>query len=253
MSITRKSSSWEIKNSLWIIWSFTLILNGVGMFVAGKKVNEKKWRDTGLLYIAASWIAIMISGGSKGIFGTIGTVLGSIIYLACIINSFAIRNEYLIRLERIEGPDSKPFKSKVVNNHKEKNRQVNNRSINNYNENDNIYDETQNGSNIFIIDNSENYIINESDNYIYEENNDGSYNETYDQTEDENYENDETEENETYEEDDSSEYETEENSEYESDDSSEDESYDNSSDYSSDDSSDNSFSFSNDSSDNSSW
>lgn len=37
MAATRKGSKWEIQKSLWILCSFVVLVNGMGMYFAGKR------------------------------------------------------------------------------------------------------------------------------------------------------------------------------------------------------------------------
>ncbi len=37
MAVTKKGDKWEIQKSLWIISSFVFLVNGMGMYFAGKK------------------------------------------------------------------------------------------------------------------------------------------------------------------------------------------------------------------------
>lgn len=106
MAITSKGKGWEVKHSLWIIWCFIFMLNGIGMCLAGQKVHIKKWRNFGLFYIAMAWISVYVAAQLeiKGMMN-IADIVGSlfyITYLACIIHSFMIKREYLIKLEVLE-------------------------------------------------------------------------------------------------------------------------------------------------------
>lgn len=102
MAITKKGKAWEIKNSLWIIWSFIFLLNGIGIFLVGKKCKVKKWFNNGLIYTALAWISMIVGGETSGVLQDISLFFFCGIYLVCIIHSFKIRKEYLLRLEFLE-------------------------------------------------------------------------------------------------------------------------------------------------------
>ncbi|MDP4144458.1 MAG: hypothetical protein Q8936_08260 [Bacillota bacterium] len=107
MAVTNKGTSWEVKKSLWIILSFILFLNGIGIFYAGLKVKAKKWITYGIVYTAIGWITFPLVGSIgnniRYVFiadMALGTYLIS--FFVSIIHSFLIRKEYLIRAEIIE-------------------------------------------------------------------------------------------------------------------------------------------------------
>jgi DNA uptake protein ComE-like DNA-binding protein len=103
MAVTQKGSAWEFKKSLWIIWGFIILLNGIGMYHIGKKVKVKKWRNYGLLYTATGWICAIVGSEVKGSFlENIAYTVFFISLIGCIIHSFIIRKECLVRLELIE-------------------------------------------------------------------------------------------------------------------------------------------------------
>lgn len=119
MKITERGTRWEITHSLWIIWSFIILVNGVGMFLAGKKTRVQKWYRLGLIYTAIGWITLIIGSEvkDKSIIDDIMmfTFFGT--YVACIAQSFSIRKEYLMRLEMIEKQKTEQV---IANNLKEK-------------------------------------------------------------------------------------------------------------------------------------
>jgi len=101
MSVTDRGRSWEIKNSLWILFSFIFLINGIGMVIMGNRVRVKKWRNFGLLYTALGWISILVSPYLP-IIDTLCMLTFFLSYLACIIHSFSIRSEYLLRLDILD-------------------------------------------------------------------------------------------------------------------------------------------------------
>ncbi len=118
MAITNKGRSWEIKKSLWIILNL-VFLGGIGMFYAGKKVRVKSWMKYGVIYMLVTWISVIISPkDTKSIINNILMFTFFIAYIVCIIHSFKIRKEYLIRLEvmemqKVEEKETDDLKCKV--------------------------------------------------------------------------------------------------------------------------------------------
>ncbi|MCR1973638.1 helix-hairpin-helix domain-containing protein [Clostridium sporogenes] len=102
MAVTQKGNKWEMQKSLWIISSFVFLVNGMGMYFAGKKTKIKKWYNYGLIYTAISWIGLIMGGELTGFLQSIGCIIFLLDYIACIVHSFKIRKEYLIRREILE-------------------------------------------------------------------------------------------------------------------------------------------------------
>lgn len=100
MNAPNTSKSWRIKNSLWIIWSFTIILSPVGFFYIGAKTKKLKWIISGVIYFLLGPVALYFSGKSESGFvpSSVGTALGFIwffSFIACIVHSFIVRKSYL--------------------------------------------------------------------------------------------------------------------------------------------------------------
>lgn len=68
-----------------IMLSLMALLNGLGLIVAGKKVNNKKWKTYGFLYIISEWILAMTG---------IGIAVVVILYFASIVHTIIICEEY---------------------------------------------------------------------------------------------------------------------------------------------------------------
>ncbi|NRT73153.1 ComEA family DNA-binding protein [Clostridium beijerinckii] len=121
MKITEKGTRWEIIHSLWIIWSFIWLVNGVGIFLAGKRTRVQKWYRIGLIYTAVGWFTMIMGAelnkGNHNIVNSAMMMTFFITYIVCIIHSFSIRKEYLMRLEIMEKQKTEQI---VANNLKEK-------------------------------------------------------------------------------------------------------------------------------------
>ncbi|NRT36491.1 helix-hairpin-helix domain-containing protein [Clostridium beijerinckii] len=121
MKITEKGTRWEIIHSLWIIWSFIWLVNGVGIFLAGKRTRVQKWYRIGLIYTAVGWFTMIMGAelnkGNHNIVNSAIMMTFFITYVVCIIHSFSIRKEYLMRLEIMEKQKTEQI---VANNLKEK-------------------------------------------------------------------------------------------------------------------------------------
>jgi|GEM_PF-2073691 len=114
MSITKKGVKWELKNSIWILWSFILFFNGIGMFYAGIKVKVKRWHRYGLIYIAIMWISFFMVGKEQSYFSYAMTLLFSISYPVCIVHTILIRSEYLLKLEELEDNETQQTEADVL-------------------------------------------------------------------------------------------------------------------------------------------
>ncbi|WML33265.1 helix-hairpin-helix domain-containing protein [Clostridium sp. OS1-26] len=98
MNITSRGKKWEILNSLWILFTFTLaFFNWIGFFYIGYKTKCKKWIFSGLIYSIPFILAI-----AAGINNSFTAGLTIILGIIGIVHAFMIRTEYLIRLDAIK-------------------------------------------------------------------------------------------------------------------------------------------------------
>ena len=104
MNITTKGKKWDIYNSLWILWSFTLVLACVGFFWIGGRAGKRKWIISGLIYLIVNfgliYIAIWLQS-INAIYSNIITVIIGFGWFAAIVQSFMSRKEYLLRREAV--------------------------------------------------------------------------------------------------------------------------------------------------------
>ncbi|KMT21061.1 hypothetical protein [Clostridium cylindrosporum] len=106
MGITKKGPMWELKNSYWILFCFTFLFYGLGLYIAGRKARVNKWKKHGIIHLITFWVSMFIIGSlptkiTDGIVGDIFVIIVLISMGLCIFESFKIRKEYLIRLEII--------------------------------------------------------------------------------------------------------------------------------------------------------
>nr|WP_263324560.1 helix-hairpin-helix domain-containing protein [Neobacillus sp. Marseille-Q6967] len=104
MTTTFKGTVWKVKNSLWILFTFTIIFNWIAFFIIGYKVKHKKWSIYGAIY-SIPFILLMAIGERYDMnqwqWDLIGySLIGGAI--TSIIHAFRIRKEYLYRLEAIK-------------------------------------------------------------------------------------------------------------------------------------------------------
>ncbi|MGX6443807.1 ComEA family DNA-binding protein [Neobacillus sp. K501] len=96
-----KKTFWEVKNSLWILFTFTIVLNWVAFFVIGHKAKYKKWKMYGALYSFPFILFIIFD--ELFYVGEIPIGLALMVgWISSIIHAFRIRKEYLLRLEAVE-------------------------------------------------------------------------------------------------------------------------------------------------------
>lgn len=96
-----KRTIWEIKNSLWILFTFTIVLNWIAFFIIGHKAKYKKWKMYGALYSLPFIIFIIFDE----LFYVGEIPLGFLLFvgwISSVIHAFRIRKEYLLRLEAVE-------------------------------------------------------------------------------------------------------------------------------------------------------
>lgn len=87
-----KEKTYFGSKALVILLSFIILFNGLGLIVAGKRVNKKNWIICGSVYIFIEWIASLTG---------IGVILATILYFGSIIHTALICDEYgrLLRLK----------------------------------------------------------------------------------------------------------------------------------------------------------
>ncbi|MDR2712508.1 MAG: helix-hairpin-helix domain-containing protein [Clostridiales bacterium] len=105
MAVTNMGKGWEIRNSLWIIWTFVPALNWIPFFWIGSRAKQRKWILFGCLYLLLCLILPGISGEkwveeNQLVRATITPAFG-LAWLASIFQAFLSRKEYLVRRETI--------------------------------------------------------------------------------------------------------------------------------------------------------
>ena len=104
MNITNRGKKWELLNSLWILWSFTLILGCVGFFWIGGRVGKRKWIVSGLIYLIVNLGLIYAAEWLKSMNAIYYNIAGIIVYIgwfSAIVHSLMSRKEYLLRREAV--------------------------------------------------------------------------------------------------------------------------------------------------------
>lgn len=132
MGITKKGLIWEILNSFWIIFSFTILLSGIGQVVAGYKVRKKPWVIEGFIVFVLVYLSIEMNNYIPVHSSKFG-VLFLIVWMVCIFRSFKIRKEYLIRLEIMQDSNYKEKDNNILK-ERIRNEYYGNKNLNNLNE-----------------------------------------------------------------------------------------------------------------------
>lgn len=105
--ITKGGRLWEIINSWWILFTFTLIFfNWVAFLYIGIRVRKLKWSLWGILYFLP--FGTMLLGLLKiKTYNLIFLLIMIISSISAIIHAFIVRKEYLIRLDLLKQSNSK--------------------------------------------------------------------------------------------------------------------------------------------------
>ena len=104
MSVTKKGIGWEIRNSIWLLWSFTLILNCVGFFWIGARTGKRKWIVSGFLYFLVDFALLIAAPSIEKVSATLNWITVALMIIgwsAAILQSFLSRKEYLLRREAV--------------------------------------------------------------------------------------------------------------------------------------------------------
>jgi hypothetical protein len=104
LSLTSLGTKWEWSHSLWIVWTLTLgFTSWIAFFYIGWRTRRVRWLLWGLLYFAA-----FAAVAAVGTFGTVnsqsqiwGVATGLMVVagIVSVVHAFAIRGDYLVRLE----------------------------------------------------------------------------------------------------------------------------------------------------------
>jgi len=101
VSVTTRGRRWELKHSLWIILTFTLVLNWLAFIIIGIVVRRGRWVLWGLLY-SLPFIISVFAPKTAGPANDLGDAMFPLIIVggvASIVHAFLIREDYLMRLE----------------------------------------------------------------------------------------------------------------------------------------------------------
>ncbi|KKK39991.1 hypothetical protein WQ57_01605 [Mesobacillus campisalis] len=102
-SITSKGKTWEVLNSLWVLWAVATFgfFNYISFFYIAYRVKQKKWTVIGCLYAIPFILLMVISEVVPTDHWLYNTVFAAYLigWIASIFHVFRVRPEYLLRLE----------------------------------------------------------------------------------------------------------------------------------------------------------
>lgn len=105
MSITKKGTAWELRNSLWLLLPFTLLFNFVAFFWIGGRTGQRKWILCGVAYFLVDGVlpyaGPYIQQWSEPL-SAVSAALMMIGWSAAILQALLSRREYLLRLEAVQ-------------------------------------------------------------------------------------------------------------------------------------------------------
>ena len=97
----KKDFVWEILNSLWILLAVVPMFNWLAFFWVGARAKKKKWIILGCFYLFTSWGVLMLSAyifAKVKILYTLGGLVFMFSWIASIVHTLFIRNEYIAYL-----------------------------------------------------------------------------------------------------------------------------------------------------------
>lgn len=93
-----KEKKWGWRNSLWILWTFTLgMFNYVAFYYIGIRTKQVKWILAGVVY-SIVFIVVMILIEYPA-YEDVTSILLVSSWLASMVHAFMVRKEYLVRME----------------------------------------------------------------------------------------------------------------------------------------------------------
>jgi hypothetical protein len=101
VSITTRGRRWELKHSIWIIWTFTLLFNWIAFIYIGFRVRRVRWILWGLMYFMP-FLALAAASNTAGpgsLPARVTVPLMIVVGIASIVHAFLVRDDYLVRLE----------------------------------------------------------------------------------------------------------------------------------------------------------
>jgi hypothetical protein len=100
VSVTSQGRRWEWLHSLWMLWTLTLgFFSWIAFFYIAFRARRPRWLVWGTLYFAA-FLAFAVLTGYENRGGEIATGLMIVAGMVSVVHAFAIRDDYLVRLER---------------------------------------------------------------------------------------------------------------------------------------------------------
>jgi hypothetical protein len=98
VSLTSFGRGWELRHSLWMAWTFTFgIFSWIAFFYIALRARRARWLAWGLVYFAI-FVAAVVTSGSQAMQFLFGLMV--VAGTASAVHAFAIREDYLVRLER---------------------------------------------------------------------------------------------------------------------------------------------------------
>jgi hypothetical protein len=100
VSVTSQGRRWEWLHSLWMLWTLTLgLFSWIAFFYIALRARRPRWLVWGTLYFAA-FLAFTVLTSYENRGGEIATGLMIVVGIVSVVHAFAIRDDYLVRLER---------------------------------------------------------------------------------------------------------------------------------------------------------
>jgi hypothetical protein len=100
VSVTSQGRRWEWLHSLWMLWTLTLgFFSWVAFFYIAFRARRPTWLVWGAVYFAV-FLAFAVLTGFENRGGEIATGLMIVTGIVSVVHAFAVRDDYLVRLER---------------------------------------------------------------------------------------------------------------------------------------------------------
>jgi hypothetical protein len=110
VSITSLGRGWEWRHSLWILWTLTLgYFSWIAFLYVAFRARRVRWLLWGAAYLCVYLATFLVDLQSQ--VGEIVTGLSIVVGIISTVHAFAIRSDYLVRLERRlqEGAGERPL------------------------------------------------------------------------------------------------------------------------------------------------
>ena len=103
--VTGKGLTWELLNSLWMLWTVTFLLSCISFFWIGARTRNRKWVLSGLPYLVINFALLFSTSWFEGLSPLLYGIVTIVFYasfLIAIVQAVMMRKGYLLKREALD-------------------------------------------------------------------------------------------------------------------------------------------------------